>query len=152
MSVSHSSMGNIESTNSPQTTWSLYGEGPSAPRDPYSSRLGKVELEGRCSAQVIRNHHVGTNSLHSPECHHLHTIGRTDTQRCPGCGASKEPGPHFVLRCPKYALQRRVFMGPLGRNGGPLDYLLSSKEGTDRLFKFSTRSDGYTARLRTQRR
>ena len=73
---------------------------------------------------------------HAPLNHHLHTIGRADTQRCPGCGASKETVTHFVLQCPKYALQRRIFMGPLGRNGGRLDYLLSTKEGTDRLFKF----------------
>ena len=73
---------------------------------------------------------------HAPLNHHLHTIGRADTQRCLGCGASKETVLHFVLQCPKYALQRRVFLGPLGRNGGRLDYLLSTAEGTDRLFKF----------------
>lgn len=68
--------------------------------------------------------------------HHLHTIGRADTQWCPGCGAGKETVLHFVLQCPKYALQRRAYFGPLGRNGQRLDYLLSTKEGTKRLFKF----------------
>ena len=32
-------------------------------------------------------------------------------------GAAKGSVLHFVLRCPKYALQRRVYFGPLGRNG-----------------------------------
>ena len=53
---------------------------------------------------------------HVPLNHHLHTIGPADTQRCPGCGAAKETVLHFVLQCPKYALQRRVYFGPLGRN------------------------------------
>ena len=73
---------------------------------------------------------------HVPLNHHLHTIVRADTQRCPGCGAAKETVLHFVLQCPKYALQRRVYFGPLGRNGQRLDYLLSTKEGIERLFKF----------------
>ena len=73
---------------------------------------------------------------HVPLNHHLHTIGRADTQRCPGCGAAKETVLHFVLQCPKYALQRRVYFGPLGCNGQRRDYLLSMKEGIERLFKF----------------
>ena len=72
---------------------------------------------------------------HVPLNHHLHTIGRANTQRCPGCGAAKETVLHFVLQCPKYALQRRVYFGPLGRNGQRLEYLLSTKEGIERLFK-----------------
>ena len=43
---------------------------------------------------------------------------------------------HFVLQCPKYSLSRRVYFGPLGRVGQRLDYLLSNKKGTQRLFKY----------------
>ncbi|RDX41823.1 hypothetical protein OH76DRAFT_1318522, partial [Lentinus brumalis] len=73
---------------------------------------------------------------HAPLNHHLHTIGRADTQRCSGCGAAKETVLHFVLQCAKFSLHRRVFLGPLGRNGHRLDYLLSTPEGTSQLFKF----------------
>ena len=73
---------------------------------------------------------------HVPLNYHLHTIGRADTQRCPECGAAKETVPHFILQCPKYSLQRRAYFGPLGRNGLRLDYLLITKEGVERLFKF----------------
>ena len=54
---------------------------------------------------------------HAPLNHHLHTIGRADTQRCPGCGAAKETVLHFVLRCPENGLQRLVYFGPLGAMG-----------------------------------
>lgn len=45
---------------------------------------------------------------------------------------------HFVLQCPKYSLQHRVYFGPLGRNEQRLDYLHSTKEGADRLLKHVT--------------
>ena len=68
--------------------------------------------------------------------HHLHTIGRVDTQRCPGCGAAKETVLHYVLQLQSELRARRVFLGLLGRNGQWLDYLLSTADGTARLFKF----------------
>ncbi len=73
---------------------------------------------------------------HAPLNHHLHRIGRATTQRCQGCGAAKETVQHFILQCPKFSLQRRAFLGPLGRNGPRLDYLMSTDEGTTRLFKY----------------
>ncbi|RDX40673.1 hypothetical protein OH76DRAFT_1329873, partial [Lentinus brumalis] len=84
---------------------------------------------------------------HAPLNQHLHMIGRADTRRCAGCGAAKETVLHFLLQCPKFSLHRRIFFGPLGRNGQRLDYclvepfemvqyLLSTPEGTTQLFKF----------------
>ncbi len=39
---------------------------------------------------------------------------------------------HYVLHCPIFSLQRRVFLGPLGRNELPLGSLLTTQEGMGR--------------------
>jgi ribonuclease HI len=59
----------------------------------------KLSREAASKLSQLRLTHIPLNS-------YLYRFKRTDSARCPACGADKEDIDHFLLRCPKYAHER----------------------------------------------
>ena len=74
---------------------------PALPSSRFPKLVAPLARRNTSLLIQLRTGHVPLN--------HLHTIGHADTQRCPGCGAAQETVLHFVLQCPKYALQGRGY-------------------------------------------
>ena len=72
----------------------------------------------------------------APLYDHLHRIDCAPTATCPACLLEPETVRHFLLKCPKFAVERTRHFGRLGRRSITLSYLLNSQGALKPLFAF----------------
>jgi hypothetical protein len=67
----------------------------------FLALISNHRLEKKMSSTIfqLRVGHVPLNA-------YLFRFGITESAQCPACGEAREMADHFVLRCPKYALER----------------------------------------------
>lgn len=70
----------------------------------------------RRSASLITQLYIG----HVPLNDFLKKIKRTDSARCPACGAGSETVAHYLLECPIYAHERWILAKRLSKRGKPM--------------------------------
>ena len=98
------------------------GKSPS-PR--FLHAISKANISRR-SASLITQLYIG----HIPLNDYLRRFKKTDSARCPACGAGSETVAHFLLECPIYAHERWILAKRLNKRGKELtlENILGDKE------------------------
>ncbi|KLO06487.1 hypothetical protein SCHPADRAFT_814851, partial [Schizopora paradoxa] len=91
----------------------------------------KLQLTRRQHSMLVqlRTGHIGLNG-------HLFKIGRALTADCSHCEGTVETVAHFLMRCPAYERERRLYLHRRGRHPESIAELLTTPEAFKRVTRF----------------
>eukprot|EP00397_Hematodinium_sp_SG-2012_P068980 GEMP01115216.1.p1 GENE.GEMP01115216.1~~GEMP01115216.1.p1 ORF type:complete len:140 (+),score=4.05 GEMP01115216.1:141-560(+) len=76
----------------------------------FNAKGGRRKIKEEAAGELPRRHKVILNQLSAGKCRILNSyqyrIGKSKSDRCPGCGEEEDTTEHMIVHCPAYEMHR----------------------------------------------